>query len=55
MTDIDLKIPGFLDYFLELVFQQVDLVALPSVGESIEFSTKYTWLGMQSYFIFIKS
>ena len=55
MTDIDLKLPGFLDYFLELVFQQVDLVALTSVGESIEFSTKYTWLCMQSYFIFIKS
>ena len=49
MTDIDLKLPGFLDYFLELV------VALPSVGESNEFSTKYTWLCMQSYFIFIKS
>ena len=25
-TDLDLKVPGFLDYFLELVFQQVDLV-----------------------------
>ena len=54
MTDIDLKLPGFLDYFLELMFQHVDLVALPSVGESFEFSTKYTWLCVQSYFIFIK-
>ena len=54
-TDLDLKVQGYLDYFLELMFQQVDLVANPSVRESFEFSTKCTWLCMQSYFIFIKS
>ena len=57
MTNINPKVSGYLDYLLEmaLVLQRVDLVALPSVGANFEFLMKYTWLCMQSYFIFIKS
>ena len=57
MTNINPKVSGYLDYLLEmtLVFQRVDLVALPSVGANFEFLMKYTWFCMQSYFIFIKS
>ena len=52
MTDNDLKVSGFLDYFLEMavVLQHVDVVAHPSVGASFEFLMKYTRLCMQSYY-----
>ena len=48
MTDNDLKVSGFLDYFLEMavVLQHVDMVAHPSVGASFEFLMKYTRLCM---------
>ena len=52
MTNIDPKIPGYLDYFLEMavVLQHLDVVVHPSVGASFEFLMKYTRLCMQSYY-----
>ena len=53
MTNIDPKVPGYLDYLLEMavVLQHLDVVVHPSVGANFEFLMKYTWLCMQSYFI----